>query len=266
MYFGFFIHYLAFKFCYLHTIVTFLLQVRYTPISISLCACSLRSGSEVIPWLLIKPLSWTTHDITWQSMDSGWIQILLIPRLLSVAKEIFTILQSDTAINPWLATSPGNINAPQILSCVLRAFSPIFLASLLNLMAFFTMLIFLLALLFTLTAPKKWELSVDKFKTSCYSSPELACIYNHSSFISFCYGRNVPVPLWMELFSTSSVGPMHSCLLRVFVDYSFFILFSYCSLSTDFVFFLYVNIIISYKHQAPVTFYLSPFLLSHTSL
>lgn len=60
------------------------------------------------------------------------------------------------------------------------------------------------------------------------------CLHLQPFFLLFLLlGKKCSLPLWMELFSTSSVGPICSCLLRVFVDYSFFILFSYRYLSTD---------------------------------
>lgn len=58
------------------------------------------------------------------------------------AKEIITIIQSDAAINSWLATSNGNNSIPLILPHVLRAFSPICSASIPDLTAFFTLLFF----------------------------------------------------------------------------------------------------------------------------
>lgn len=92
--------------------------------------------------------------------DRAWIQsgskhhlfrILPIPKLLSAAKEGCTVIQIDAAINSRLEPQLGILMHLQSYHMFLvRAFSPIFLASIPNLTAFFSILIFPLALLFTL--------------------------------------------------------------------------------------------------------------------
>ena len=82
----------------------------------------------------------------------------------------------------------------------------------------------LLSLLALYSWQKKGGYQVTLLSASCYQSCELACICSHFSFPSV-FVQEMFLFLNQIVVSTSTVDPMLFCLLRVFLDYSFFFLY-----------------------------------------
>lgn len=171
-----------------------------------------------------------------------------------------TVIQSGAAINSWLAASTGNISTPLILAYVLRNFSPPFLASLPNLTAFFTLGVFLLTSLFAagdylftgkreLSAGGSHQQPCEPLALSPVTLPASAAVRLPFPSVS---GRSAPAPVRgiVLFFSRGS----HALLPSQGLSWLFLSPLSLPSLSMDFVFFLHLHIIVSYRHQAPVTF------------
>lgn len=151
---------------------------------------------------------------------------------------------------------------------LVSAFSSIFLASIPNLTAFFTLLVFPLMSLFTLTSQKKWELLGDS-SLNLWLSVLMNLLHLQPFFFVFLlllWKKCSRSSDWIVLY-TSSVDPMLFCLLRVFLDCSCLFLDCFFLILSLLPLFLLTFFLSTFKYymlkniKTPMTFpYLSPFL------